>query len=244
MTEIPKTSAEYYKKATSFWNYPEAPYGLALREMINPTDVVADIGCGIGVVSRYLASFCRNVIAIDRDETPLKVLKEDLSQSDLKNIDVVHAHWPKIDTPDWDVAVSFYHYHFGYTSLEIETLYQKTRRCGIMVNQGVRPREGFYEELGRVFAIPERVESCVGSCYVRGRMEQAGFRVECEDIFHDFGQPVDSKEEAVNYVMKQLKLQENQRAQLEEIVLDYVEDVNGQMVLPIKRYNCMLRFYK
>ena len=30
----------------------------------------------------------------------------------------------------------------------------------------------------------------------------------------------------------------------EDIVLDYVENVNGQMVLPIKRYNCMLRFYK
>ena len=78
MTEIPQTPAEYYKKATSFWNYPEIPYGSALRRMILPTDVVADIGCGIGIVSRYLAPFCRKVIAIDQDETPLTVLREDL----------------------------------------------------------------------------------------------------------------------------------------------------------------------
>lgn len=244
MTETPQTPAEYYKKATSFWNYPEIPYGSALRRMILPTDIVADIGCGIGIVSRYLAPFCQKVVAIDQDETPLKVLRDDLCQLEVNNIEVIHAHWPEVYIDDWDVAVSFYHYHFGFTSPEIQTLLSKTRRCGIMVSQGLRSREGFYEELGRVFDLPKHAESCVGSCYVRGRLEQAGFRVTCEESFHDFGQPVDSKEEAANYVIKQLRLQEHQRSQLEAIILNYVEDVDGQMVLPIKRYNCMLRFYK
>ena len=67
MAEMPLTSSDYYKKATSFWNYPEVPYGSALREMIRPTDVVADIGCGIGIVSRYLAAISRKIIAIDKD---------------------------------------------------------------------------------------------------------------------------------------------------------------------------------
>jgi len=44
--------------------------------------------------------------------------------------------------------------------------------------------------------------------------------------------------------MKQLRLEEDQRQRLSEIVLNYVEYVDGQMVLPIKRYNCMLQFYK
>jgi len=55
MAGKPLSSADYYKKATSFWNYPDVPYGPALKDMIRPTDVVADIGCGIGIVSRYLA---------------------------------------------------------------------------------------------------------------------------------------------------------------------------------------------
>jgi len=244
MAGIPQTSSEYYKKATSFWNYPEVPYGPALREMVHPTDVVADIGCGIGIVSRFLANISQRVIAIDQNEVPLKVLREDVKLLGLENIEVVHGKWPDIQTEDWDVVVAFYHHRFGSTSLEIETLLRKTRRCGIMVNQGIRPREGFYEDLGREFGLREQPDSCAESCYIRGRLEQAGFRVTCEEIFHDFGQPVDSKAEAVAYAMKQLRLGEKQRQRLEEIVLDYVETVDGQMVLPIKRYNCMLKFYK
>ncbi len=244
MSELPLSSSDYYKKATSFWNYPEVPYGPALREMIRPTDIVADIGCGIGIVSRYLAGISRRVIAIDKNENALNVLGEDLKGLNPNNIEVVHAHWPQIQTEDWDVAVAFYHHRFGFTSQEIETLLRKTCRCGIVVNQGIRPREGFYEDLGREFGITEQADSCVWSCYVRGRLEQAGFKVTCDEIFHDFGQPVDSKAEAVTYVMKQLRLEEIQRQRLEDIVLDYVEYVEGKMVLPIKRYNCMLRFYK
>ena len=244
MAEMPQTSAEYYKKATSFWNYPEVPYGPTLRGMIRPTDVVADIGCGIGIVSRYLAGISRRVIAIDKNENALKVLSEDLTHKGPDNIEVVHAHWPEIQTDDWDVAVAFYHNRFGTTSAEIETLLRMTRRSGIVVNQGIRPREGFYENLGREFGITEQTESCMGSCYVRGRLEQAGFRVTCTEIFHDFGQPVDTKAEAVAYVMKQLRLEEQQRLRLEDIILNNVEVVDGQMVLPIKRYNCMLQFYK
>ena len=244
MAKLPLSSSDYYKKATSFWNYPEVPYGPALRGMILPTDVVADIGCGIGIVSRYLAGISRRVIAIDKNEDALEVLREDVNQMGLKNIEVVHARWPEIQTEDWDVAVAFYHHRFGFTSLEIETLLRKTRRCGIVVNQGIRPREGFYEDLGREFGITEQTDSCVGSCYVRGRLEQAGFTVTCDEIFHDFGQPVDSKAEAVAYVMKQLRLEELQRQRLEDIVLNYVEFVDGKMALPIKRYNCVLKFYK
>ncbi len=244
MAEMPLTSSDYYKKATSFWNYPEVPYGSALREMIRPTDVVADIGCGVGIVSRYLAAISRKVIAIDKNENALKVLNEDLNRLGLENIEVVHARWPNINTDDWDVAVAFYHHRFGSTGLEIETLLRKTRRCGIIVTQGIRPRAGFYEDLGREFGLTEEPDSCVGSCYVCGRLEQAGFSVTCTEIFHDFGQPVDSKAEAVAYAMKHLRLAEHQSQRLDEIILNYVEYVNGQMVLPIKRYNCMLQFYQ
>lgn len=244
MTQIPLTSADYYRKATAFWNYPEIPYGAALREMIMPSDVVADIGCGIGIVSRFMAGFCHKVIAIDRDETPLDALREDIRRLGLQNIEVNHARWPDVHTEDWDVAVAFYHHRFGTTSEQIDALVRKTRRCGIIINQASRPREGFYEALGAHFGIRDHSEPCFGSCYVRGRLEQAGFRVTCDEVFHDFGQPVDTKDEAVSYAIRQLKLPEDQRPHLEEIILDYVEIVNHQMVLPIKRYNCMLRFYK
>lgn len=233
---------EEYKKAAVYWNYPEVPYGQAMREMIRPDDVVADIGCGIGVVSQFMAPLCKQVLAIDKNEEALQSLREDLQEKSINNVKPIHACWPEVSAEDWDVAIAIYHYHFGYTSLEIETLLRKTRRCGLIISQGVKERESFHQKLGQELGLQDRHSGCVSSCYVRGRLEQAGFQVTCEEIFHDFGQPVDSKEEAVAFLRNQLRLDEAYEEKLNEIALDYVEHIDGQMVLPIKRFNCLLRF--
>jgi len=233
---------EEYKKAAAFWNYPEVPYGQALREMIRPDDVVADIGCGIGVVSQFMAQLCKRVLAIDKNEEALQSLRKDLQEKSVDNVKPIHARWPDVMAEDWDVAVAIYHYHFGYTGLEIETLLRKTRRCGLIISQGVKERESFHQKLGQELGLQDRHSGCVSSCYVRGRLEQAGFHVTCEEIIHNFGQPVDSKIEAVAFLRNQLRLDESYEAKLKEIALDYVENIGGQMVLPIKRFNCLLRF--
>ena len=239
---IKMSHIEEYKKAAAFWNYPEVPYGQALREMIRPDDVVADIGCGIGMVSQFMAPLCKQVLAIDKNEEVLQSLRKDLQEKSINNVKPIHACWPDVPSEDWDVAVAIYHYHFGYTSLEIDTLLRKTRRCGLIISQGIKEREGFHQGLSHELGLQDRNSGCVSSCYVRGRLEQAGFQVTCEEIFHDFGQPVDSKEEAVAFLRNQLRLDETYEEKLNEIALDYVEHIDGQMVLPIKRFNCLLRF--
>lgn len=234
---------EEYKKAAAYWNYPEVPYGQALRDMIRPDDVVADIGCGIGVVSQFMAPLCKLVLAIEKNERALETLRKDLQEKSITNVKPIHACWPDIETEDWDVAIAIYHYHFGFTSHEIDTLLRKTRRCGLMINQGPKERVSFHKGIMQHLNLKDRQSACVGSCYVRGRLEQAGFEVSCEQIEHDFGQPVDSLEESVAFLRNQLFLDETYEERLKEIAFDYVENVNGQMVLPIKRNNCMLRFF-
>ncbi|HBO33238.1 MAG TPA: hypothetical protein DD636_00600 [Anaerolineaceae bacterium] len=233
---------EEYKKAAAYWNYPEVPYGQALREMIRPDDVVADIGCGIGVVSQFMAPLCKQVLAIDKNEEVLQSLQKDLQEKSIDNVKPIHARWPDVSTEDWDVAIAIYHYHFGYTNLEIDTLLRKTRRSGLIISQGVKEREGFHRKLSQELGLQDRQSGCVSSCYVRGRLEQAGFQVTCEEIEHDFGQPVDDKEEAVAFLRNQLRLDESYEEKLKEIAFDYVENIDGQMVFPIKRFNCLLRF--
>ena len=236
------SSIEAYKKAAAYWNYPEVPYGQFLRELIRPDDVVADIGCGIGVVSQFMAPLCKKVLAIDKNDEVLQSLRRDLTEKSIGNVKPIHACWPDVPEEDWDIAISIYHYHFGYTGLEIETLLRKTRRGGLIINQGLKERESFHEKLSQELGLPERFSGCAGSCYVRGRLEQAGFHVTCEEIVHDFGQPVDSKEEAIAFLQNQMRLDERHNERLNEIALDYVENIAGQMVFPIKRFNCLLRF--
>ncbi len=233
---------EEYKKTTAYWNYPEVPYGQALREMIRPGDVVADIGCGIGVVSQFMAPLCKRVLAIDKNEQALQSLQKDLQEKSIHNVKPIHACWPEVPTEDWDVAIAIYHYHFGYTKPEIDALLRKTRRCGLIISQGVKEREGFHRKLSQELGLQDRHSGCVSSCYVRGRLEQAGFQVTCEEIVHDFGQPVDNKEEAIAFLRNQLQLDESYEEKLKKIAFDYVENINGQMVYPIKRFNCLLRF--
>ena len=231
-----------YKKTAAYWNYPEVPYGPALRELIRSDDVVADIGCGVGVVSQFMAPLCKQVLAIDKNEAVLQSLAQDLKEKSIDNVNPVHAFWPDMPAHEWDVAVAIYHYHFAHTTLEVETLLRKTRRGGLIINRGLKEREGFHQKISEDLGLQERPDGCVDSCYVRGRLEQAGFQVTCDQIFHDFGQPVDSKEEAITFIRNQFRLDEKYNDKLDEIALKYVEIIDGQMVLPIKRFNCMLRF--
>lgn len=236
------SSIDAYKKAAAYWNYPEVPYGPALRELIGPDDVVADIGCGIGVVSQFMAPLCKQVLAIDKNEEALESLRKDLQEKSIDNVKPIHARWPDAPQEEWDIAVAIYHYHFGYTALEIDTLLRKTRKGGLIVSQGLKERESFHEEVRQELGLQDRITGCVGSCYVRGRLEQAGFKVTCEEMVHDFGQPVDSKAEAIAFLRHQFRLDEGYEDKLSEIALDYVENIDGQMVFPIKRFNCLLRF--
>ena len=80
---IKMSHIQEYKKAAAFWNYPEVPYGQALRAMIQPDDVVADIGCGIGMVSQFMAPFCKEVLAIDKNDEVLQSLQIDLQEKSI-----------------------------------------------------------------------------------------------------------------------------------------------------------------
>jgi hypothetical protein len=88
-----------------------------------------------------------------------------------------------------------------------------------MINQGPKERVSFHKGKMQHLNLKDRQSACVGSCYVRGRLEQAGFEVSCEQIEHDFGQPVDSLEESVAFLRNQLFLDETSEERQKEIAL-------------------------
>lgn len=236
---------QQYIKSTSFWNYPEIPFGPFLKKIIKPDDIVADIGCGFGVASVYLAQFCRKVYAIDQDSFALQKVEIAAREKGVNNIETICAVWPNFDLGQYDVIVALYHYHFAHQAEKIAKLKEMTGRAGIISCQGTRERESFHLDLKKRLGLPwtENDINCENGCYVKGRLEQAGFQVKCDTVPHDFGQPVDSIEEAALFMIDQLKLDQSYRSEVQRFAQNNLIKIRGQLVIPIKRFNCLLTYY-
>ena len=65
-----------------------------LRDLIQPTDVVLDIGAGGGRYALPLALEAREVVAIEPSEGMRRVLAEGMAEHQINNIKIVDARWP------------------------------------------------------------------------------------------------------------------------------------------------------
>jgi SAM-dependent methyltransferase len=75
--------------------------------LIEPTDTVLDLGCGIGRVTRYVAPLCSEIWAVDASETMLDYARKRLA--DVPNIRFVQgagSSLPDVPSESVDVAYS------------------------------------------------------------------------------------------------------------------------------------------
>ena len=236
---------EFYKRACDHGNYPEVPFCPMLRKLISPNDVVADIGCGFGITSLYLAKLCRQVLAIDQDPYALKMLREQIELQKVRNIQTLQGTWPNLTCEDWDIAIGIYHHHFANDAEKVNQLIAKTRKGGLICTQGTKERESFHLAVAKKLELPEEKHlHCSNGCYVRGRLEQAGLKVQCTMVAHDFDQPVTDQAEAVRFILDQMKLDDQHYETIANSIDEYTKNHNGTLLVPIRRYNCVLIFEK
>jgi ubiquinone/menaquinone biosynthesis C-methylase UbiE len=75
--------------------------------LLEPTDTVLDLGCGIGRVTRYVAPMCREIWAVDASETMLGYARERLAS--LPNVRFALSEglrFAEVPTATVDVAYS------------------------------------------------------------------------------------------------------------------------------------------
>lgn len=240
----PDFSYNMYRKACMELNYPKEPFGKYIYELIEPGDVVLDIGCGIGVPAIYVSKLCKSVIALDQNEKALDILSKEIKVNNIMNIDIVKGKWPSLDLEVCDCAISFY---AGGATLSTESLIKlvnRLRKGGIITSNGTWEDGGIYKALSERLGVKSREHGCDNGCYLKGKLELLGCKVNCEQIKHDFGQPVQSLEEAVQFLSWQLQLDETYYEKVKKVAPDYIGTRNGGMYISNIRSTCVIIFRK
>lgn len=240
----PDFAYDMYKRACDELNYPENPFSKYIKEFIKPEDVVVDIGCGIGVPAMYISKLCTKVIAIDQDKTALDYFNKEITKHDIKNIQTLYGVWPDVKIQPCDVAIAFYAGGISKDRASLVSLLNSVKRGGIITSNGTLVDGGFYKDLADKLGVKPRNHSCNNGCYLRGSLEMQGCKVKCEQITHDFGQPVNNAEEAVKFFSWQLQLDGSYLDKINKIAMNYIIDRNGKLYIPNLRSSCVITFEK
>ncbi|MCS7115266.1 MAG: 16S rRNA (adenine(1518)-N(6)/adenine(1519)-N(6))-dimethyltransferase RsmA [Nitrososphaerota archaeon] len=104
---------------------------LAECATLTSNDIVLDVGAGLGFLTRFLASKCRKVLAVEVDPRLVKVLLENLKN--LSNVEVVEGDVLKTPISQFNKVVSIPPYNISSDLLL--WLYEREFACAVLVFQ-------------------------------------------------------------------------------------------------------------
>ena len=115
------SAADFYAPIAGFFRADprrrDEPTLDLLRELVQPSDSVIDIGAGGGRYALPLALSARQVIAVEPSAGMRRVLQEGMAEHGISNIRVLDGRWPSVAADiDGDVALMS---HIGYDVEEI-----------------------------------------------------------------------------------------------------------------------------
>jgi SAM-dependent methyltransferase len=80
-------------RASLHARHDEDPFFVRLRDDVTAESTVLDVGAGTGRHTLALAPLVRRVTAVDPSEAMLGLLKEDLAEQGIANVDAVQSEW-------------------------------------------------------------------------------------------------------------------------------------------------------
>ena len=98
---------------------------------LSKSDVVLDIGAGLGFLTRFLANKCESVLAVESDARLVEVLREQLE--DVANVKIIEGDVLKLQIPKFDKVVSIPPYHIS--SRLLLWLFNKKFDCAVLIFQ-------------------------------------------------------------------------------------------------------------
>jgi 16S rRNA (adenine1518-N6/adenine1519-N6)-dimethyltransferase len=110
---------------------PSVYFKLDQYAALTSADVVLDAGAGFGFLARFLASKCKQVLAVEKDSQLVQVLKQ--QTADYHNIIVIEGDVFKTELPNFNKAVSAPPYYLS--SQIVPWLLDRNIECGLLIVQ-------------------------------------------------------------------------------------------------------------
>jgi 16S rRNA (adenine1518-N6/adenine1519-N6)-dimethyltransferase len=98
---------------------------------LNKNDIVLDGGAGLGYLTEFLASRCKKVVAIEKDNALVEVMKDQLR--DFNNVSIIQGDLLKIILPKFNKIISIPPYYLS--SRLIQWLFKQQFECAILIMQ-------------------------------------------------------------------------------------------------------------
>lgn len=233
----------FYQAACAYLRYPHVPFGDVLCQTVQPGDTVMDIGSGIGAAALYLAPRCARVVAVEDDVQALKHLGYNCAQRGAHNVQIVHAAFPDAGLPVCDVSIALYVMDAARTIDSARLLLEKTARQGLLVCNHPAGPPTFHSTLAELLDMPSPRTKCKNGCASAALLEAAGARhVQCENIVHDFGQPIADLDAAARFMLWQMHAPAEQLPLVRAHAADFVEKRGDTLYIPMPRSSCVIRF--
>ena len=245
MKRWPREAYKWYRSACDMFNYPAGPYGDSIKTLVASGDTVLDLGCGIGAASIMMAQWCKLVIALDQDEDALARLEVDARERGVTNIVAEHGSWP-LDKPlRSDIVVALHVSRAMRSFPALKRVFESADKGGFIACQASVPREDeSFRELKEELGITPNYRKCDNGCYTRGCLEALGAQVTCEKKVYEFGQPLDTLEEAVRFISWQIGADDSMIDTVKKRVDRYTHKTGGKYLVPITRHSCGIGFVK
>src|SRR4030042_5945041 len=104
---------------------------LGLYANLSCSDVVLDAGAGFGFLTRYLATTCKAVIAVDKDPQVAAVLRDQVKN--LPNVTAIEGDVLKASLPPFNKVVALPPYYLS--SNLVMWLFRRQLDCAVLVVQ-------------------------------------------------------------------------------------------------------------
>ncbi len=237
-------SIAHYQQACDALAYPEQPFGAYFTETIRPEDTVLDIGCGPGPTSIYLAGLCRRVIAVDACPNAIAYLEQRCKTLGITNIETHCGDFREMQLPAADVTVALYVTGMlkGYASAQ--HIVAHTLRQGLVITTHTNGLDILRQQIAQRLQVTWKGHSCHNGCFIAAPLTEMTSRLDCCQVSHDFGQPLDDYAQACTFLEHILKIPTGYEQQLAEIAADYLQKTDKGWYLPNHRTSCLIRFWR